>query len=74
MPDLDGIVVLRNAVRIATSQALATVARLDVTLRLRSETALQRAGFPTPADLRRLSARLSALHLATDRVLREAGR
>lgn len=74
MPDLDGIVVLRNAVRIATSQALATVARLDVTLRLRSETALQRAGFPTPADLRRLSARLAALHLATDRVLREAGR
>ena len=58
--------VAKDALRIAASQALAAVARLDSAARRRAERALHRANLPTPADARRLSARLAALHAAVD--------
>ena len=69
--ELDGVAIVRDGVRIITSQALATVAALDATLRYRCDRALRAAGCPTSADLRRLTARLAALHTATDRLLSE---
>ena len=56
----------KNAWRVASSQTLALVARLGGSARRRADALLQRANVPTRADVRRLSARLAALHAATD--------
>lgn len=56
----------KDAGRVAASQALALVARLDGAASRRAEALLHRSNLPTRADIRRLSARLAALHAAAD--------
>ncbi len=59
---------LKDALRVATSQTLATAARLDGAARDTGDRLLHRAGLATPADLRRLTARLAALQKAADTI------